>query len=146
MAIRIEKASAADLDEVVRLLEQHRLPLDGLADHAPTMLVARDRDAVVGSAALEIYADGALLRSVAVAPSQQGKGLGQALTREALALASERRVPAVYLLTTTADGFFPKLGFERVSRDDVPAAVRGSVEFTSACPASAVVMRKRLGD
>jgi hypothetical protein len=26
----------------------------------------------------------------------------------------------------------------------VPAGVRSSVEFTSACPASAVVMRKRL--
>jgi hypothetical protein len=28
--------------------------------------------------------------------------------------------------------------------DDVPAAVRASVEFTSACPASAIVMRREL--
>jgi amino-acid N-acetyltransferase len=146
MPIRIEKASAADIDDVLLLLGAHHLPLDGLLDHAATTLVARDGEAVVGSAALEIPADGALLRSVAVAPSQQGKGVGQALTREALALARERRVLAVYLLTTTADGFFPKFGFERVSRDDVPAAVRASVEFTSACPASAVVMRKHLGE
>ena len=55
-------------------------------------------------------------------------------------------MPAVYLLTTTADGFFPRFGFSRITRDDVPDSVKGSVEFRSACPASAVVMRKVLSD
>ena len=36
------------------------------------------------------------------------------------------------------------LGFERVSRAEVPESVRGSVEFQSACPTPATVMRKRL--
>ena len=40
--------------------------------------------------------------------------------------------------------FFPKFGFEQIARADVPASVQASVEFQSACPASAVVMRKRL--
>ena len=44
------------------------------------------------------------------------------------------------LLTTTAEGWFPRLGFVRVDRARVPAAVQLSVEFTAACPASAVVM------
>lgn len=30
----------------------------------------------------------------------------------------------------------------RITREDVPASVRASVEFQSACPASAVVMRR----
>jgi len=47
-------------------------------------------------------------------------------------------------LTTTAEGFFPKFGFERIPRADVPARVQESVEFVSACPASAVVMRNTL--
>ena len=38
-------------------------------------------------------------------------------------------------LTTTADGYFPRFGFERIERSQVPATVRESVEFTSACPA-----------
>jgi amino-acid N-acetyltransferase len=47
-------------------------------------------------------------------------------------------------LTTTAERFFPKFGFEPIDREQVPPSVRESVEFQSACPASAIVMRKRL--
>jgi amino-acid N-acetyltransferase len=55
----------------------------------------------------------------------------------ALTIAREHHVDAVFLLTTTAEQFFPKFGFERISRADVPASVQASVEFQSACPASA---------
>ena len=70
----------------------------------------------MGSAALELYADGALLRSVAVAPQWQGRGLGHALTDAAIRLARDRHVPAIYLLTTTAERFSPAIrNGERVS-------------------------------
>jgi amino-acid N-acetyltransferase len=66
------------------------------------------------------------------------------LSEAALALARERGSRIAFLLTTTAERFFPKLGFEPIVRDEVPASVQASIEFQSACPASAVVMRKRL--
>jgi len=141
---RVQPARPEDFDAIARLLGDHELPVDGLRDHLATTLVARDADAIVGSAALEVYADGALLRSVAVAPSLQRSGLGRTLTDAAIALARARRSPALYLLTTTAERYFPKFGFERVERRDVPPGVQASVEFTSACPASAIVMRKVL--
>ena len=47
------------------------------------------------------------------------------------------------LLTSTADGWFPRFGFERISRDAAPASLHASEEFRGACPASAVVMRLR---
>lgn len=144
MAIRIDRAQAEELNAVRALLLEQRLPLDGLHDQAGTVLVARLDDRIVGSAALELYPDGALLRSVAVAAPLQGQGVGRNLTAAALRLAGELRVPAVYLLTTTAERYFPKFGFEVISRDDVPASVQGSIEFQSACPASATVMRARL--
>ena len=105
-------------------------------------MVARDAGQVVGAAALELYADAALLRSVVVDASVRGQGVGQQLTVSALALANELGVSTVFLLTTTAADFFPRFGFERITREDVPASVRASVEFQSACPASAVVMRR----
>jgi len=142
--VRVERAVAGDLDYVLQLLAQHNLPLDGLRDHLATTLVARRADRLVGSAALEVYADGALLRSVAVAPEMQGQGVGRSLTEAAIALGESLHAPAIYLLTTTAEGYFPKLGFERTDRDTVPESVKASVEFKSACPASAVVMRRRL--
>jgi amino-acid N-acetyltransferase len=144
--VRIERATPQDFNPVLALLADHRLPPDGLSEHLATTLVARDAGRVIGSAALEMYADGALLRSVAVARESQGQGLGRKLTEAALSLGQELNTPAVYLLTTTAEGYFPRLGFERTNRDAVPESVKASVEFKSACPASAVVMRKILKD
>jgi amino-acid N-acetyltransferase len=140
----IAPASSTDLPAVARLLEAHHLPTDDLASHVDSLWVARSDGRIVGSVALELYADGALLRSAAVDPAFKGQGLGRRLTEVALAAAGDRRLPAVYLLTTTAEDYFPRFGFERIAREDVPAAVRESVEFTSACPASAVVMRLRI--
>ena len=140
----IEPATERDLPGIHALLERLRLPLAGVDEHLPTMLVARDGEEIIGTAALEMYADGALLRSVAVEPRQQGKRLGHQLTDAALQLAATRGARTVFLLTTTAERFFPKFGFEPINREQVPASVRESVEFQSACPASAIVMRKQL--
>jgi amino-acid N-acetyltransferase len=109
------------------------------------MVVARRGSRIVGVAALELYADGALLRSVAVDPSAQGQQLGHRLTEAALQMARAHAVPAVFLLTTTAEPFFRRFGFQSIARADVPASVHASIEFRSACPASAAVMRKQLG-
>jgi amino-acid N-acetyltransferase len=146
MDVRVERAVASDLDAVLGLLTEHRLPLDGLRDHVETTIVARGGSGIVGCAALEVYDAGALLRSVAVVPGLQGHRVGHRLTEAIIDLARERGVPALYLLTTTADGYFPKFGFERITRDEVPDTVKASVEFASACPASAIVMRKQLRD
>lgn len=50
----------------------------------------------------------------------------------------------VFLLTTTAEHYFPRFGFACVSRDSVADAVKASPEFKGACPASAIAMRKSL--
>jgi amino-acid N-acetyltransferase len=142
--LQIERARATDGDEVLQLLRETGLPLDGLLEHLATTLVARQGNRIVGSAAVEVYPDGALLRSVAVARELQGEGIGCRLTEAAIRLAQERGSPAIYLLTTTAEQFFPRFGFERIARSEVPRTVHTSVEFTSACPSSATVMRKPL--
>ena len=140
----IEAATVGDLSGVRALLERHHLPIDGVDEHVQTMVVAREGSRVVGAAAVELYAQGALLRSVAVDSTLQGRHLGHELTEAALRLARAHGVDTVFLLTTTAEKFFPRFGFEQISRDQLPVTVQASVEFQSACPASAVVMRKRL--
>lgn len=144
MSAIIERARREDIASVLSLLERHGLPVDGADAMGDALVVARVDGGIVGAAGLELYADGALLRSVVVDASAQGEGLGKRLTEAALALARAHHVPSVFLLTTTAHRFFPRFGFERITRDDVPESVRQSVEFQSACPASAVVMRKQL--
>jgi amino-acid N-acetyltransferase len=142
----IERASDADGPSILQLLQDAGLPIDGLLEHLDTAFVARDRGEIVGCSALEIYDDGALLRSVVVAPTVRGRGVGQRLTTAALTLARSLEMPAVYLLTTSAESYFPKFEFVRVTREQVPASVKQSIEFRSACPASAVVMCRALTD
>jgi amino-acid N-acetyltransferase len=82
---------------------------------------------------------------VAVEPVWRRQGLGRALVTEVIARAEARGIRALYLLTTTAERYFPSFGFARTTREAVPAPVRVSAEFGGACPASAVVMEKQLG-
>lgn len=142
----IDLALEGEAVAILALARASGLPVDGLREVISTTLVARRAGRVAGIATLELYDDAALLRSVAVAGEARGQGLGIRLTEAAIAEAGKRGVKAIYLLTTTAEHFFPRFGFEVTSRDDVPLAVRQSVEFVSACPASAVVMVKRWRD
>lgn len=141
----IRAAIPRDLPTVIELLEKNKLPLAGIEKHLATTLVAQRSARVVGCAALEVFGSAGLLRSVAVDEGQRGEGLGHQLTQAALDLARARRLKSVYLLTTTAAKFFPRFGFREVARGEVDADVRTSVEFTTACPASAVAMRVDLG-
>jgi amino-acid N-acetyltransferase len=145
MTITIVAAHPGDLPAVLALLERSGLPQDGLSEHLATTIVARSGEAVVGSAALELYGEAALLRSVAVDAALRGQGLGQHLTRAALDLARQRGVATVYLLTETAGEFFPRFGFQLTERAAVVPAVQQSVEFKGACPASAQVLVASLG-
>jgi amino-acid N-acetyltransferase len=141
MTATVEPASPADLDAIHALLVASRLPTEGLAAHLANTLVVHDGPTLVGIAALELYPGGALLRSVAVDERMRGRGLGQRLVEATLARARQLGVSAVFLLTETAAAFYPRFGFERIARDEVPEDVKASVEFVSLCPASATVMR-----
>jgi amino-acid N-acetyltransferase len=70
--------------------------------------------------------------------------VGRQLVEAALRMATDRSISALYLLTTTADDYFSRFGFERIERHQVPLSVQSSIEFTSVCPSSATVMRKLL--
>ena len=144
MTVHIDKATAEDGPSILQLLRDAELPVDGLLDHLGTAFVARVDGRIAGCAALEMYDGAALLRSVAVAPAAQGHGIGRRLVDAVITLAETLGVPTVYLLTTSAERYFPKHAFVPITRAQVPASVQASVEFGSACPASAVVMQRTL--
>jgi amino-acid N-acetyltransferase len=144
MPLDITPAAPADLPGILELLDASRLPRAGIENYVASTIVARQDSGVVGTAALELYGDAALLRSVTVAASLRGQGLGAALTTAALELARQRGVRSVYLLTETAAQFFPRFGFRPIDRAAVEPAVLASQEFTTACPKSALAMVKPL--
>lgn len=144
MSFSIEPAQPADLPGILDLLASHRLPQAEVERHIDNAIVAREGGRIAGCAVVEVYDSAGLLRSVAVAQSQRGLGLGIRLTEAAIDLARARGIEALYLLTETAAGFFPRFGFRPIPRDEVASAVRQSIEFTRACPASALAMVKDL--
>ena len=146
MSAALRPASAADYDQVVRLLRAADLPTAGLQPSLPDFLVAQDGERVIAAIGLEIYGNAALLRSAVVDPGRRGTGLGRDLVSGLLEHARRRGVREVYLLTTTAERYFPRFGFTPVARQAVAPAVRVSEEFRGACPDSAVAMRKALDD
>lgn len=142
--LSVRPATGADRAAVEALLSRSGLPLAGVEQWLPEFLVAEHEGAVVAVAGMELYESSALLRSVAVAPEWRSTGLGRRLVDDLLDRARQREVHDVYLLTTTAEHYFPRLGFCCVERGDVPGCVQDSVEFREACPSSAVAMRKTL--
>jgi amino-acid N-acetyltransferase len=141
----VRSATAGDYPAVIALLEAAGLPTAGVPRTLVDFLVADTGDGLSGAIGLERYGSGALLRSAVVRPGDQGTGIGAALVRAVLDRARGGGLREIYLLTTTAERWFPRFGFTRIAREQVPDAVRGSVEFREACPASATVMRALTG-
>jgi amino-acid N-acetyltransferase len=70
--------------------------------------------------------------------------LGSALTNHAEQYAASKGVRSIYLLTTTAEAFFKRLGYERIERSHAPTSIQQTREFAHLCPASSAFMLKSI--
>jgi amino-acid N-acetyltransferase len=138
------RSASPDLPRVLSLLNGARLPTAGVEDGFSHYVVAESGEGVIGAAGLEVYGASALLRSVVVEDSWRGSGVGRRLIENALDEAKQRGIEDVFLLTTTAEHYFPRFGFSCVNRESAAAELQASVEFQGACPSTAVLMRKGL--
>lgn len=143
--IRFRPAGLDDLESIRRLLSSCDLPSSDIELGAQRFVVACEGAEVVGAIGLEPRGAAALLRSLAVAPSRRGRRLGEALYARAVALATRLRVRDLYLLTTTAEGFFARRGFAAMDRRAAPAEIAATSQFTTTCCASARCMHLSLG-
>jgi amino-acid N-acetyltransferase len=142
--MNVQAAKTTDLPDILALLKAAALPVAGIENHVETALVAKESERLLGCAAVEVYGQVGLLRSVAVDAGRRGEGLGEELTKAALELARKRGVRDIYLLTTTASHFFPRFGFTAIPRAELDPALQQSEELRGACPASALAMRAAL--
>lgn len=141
----IRRAAPDDLAGIERLLVANHLPTEGVDGALNGFFVAEYGGELVGVVGVEECGRFGLLRSTAVSPEWRSRGLGRRLVQRTLAESEKKGMRALYLLTTTAEQYFPRFGFAKTTRDDVPEAIRRTDEFTSACPASATVMVYELG-
>lgn len=134
-----------DLAAVVALLREAGLPhSDVNSAMLAHFLLARRNGSAVGVVGLEPYGPVGLLRSLAVAPSERGLGLGTSLTRAIERHARACEVDTVYLLTTTAERFFGRLGYRAVRREEAPPAIQATAEYRELCASTSVCMARTL--
>jgi amino-acid N-acetyltransferase len=129
--------------EAIALLQLQKLPVSDINEDKVLYLL-KDGNRTIGTVGLEIFEDCALLRSVSVIKEEHGKGYGKYINAEIEKYVKDAGINCLYLLTTTAKDFFDKQGYCVISREDAPASVQQTAEFTSLCPSSAVVMKKKI--
>lgn len=137
-------ATENDVENIIKLLKENDLPTNDLTSGKRIFMVADAGDSLAGCVAVEIYADNGLLRSLAVAGNFRNAGIGRKLVTQAEVWAVQYELNSLFLLTTTAAGFFGKNNWKIVDRTEAPEEIRASSEFATVCPSSAVCMFKKL--
>ena len=130
---------------VTRILGEAGLPYSDLtAAHLDHFFGCGSISAPDGIVGLELYESVALLRSLAVSSKCRGRGCGTALVAQTELFAQSQGAEEIYLLTSTAERFFERLGYARVLREAAPVAIQQTQEFSALCPSSSALMVKRL--
>lgn len=123
------------------LLKSENLCYEDLDDIDGVLNIARLENEVIGGFGVEIFGENGLLRSVVLKRDKRRKGLGVELVEKAISCAKGKEVNYLYLLTTTADKFFKKLGFQVIPRNSVPGPIAQTTEFRTFCPDTAICMK-----
>lgn len=142
--LTLRRADEGALSYVETLLAENDLPSTDVRTSPARFYVGYDGDDRVGIGGIERYGTDGLLRSVVIERSARGNGYGTALCDALERRARADGLETLYLLTTTAAGFFAGRGYEELERADAPAAIRETTEFDELCPASAACLRTSL--
>lgn len=130
MQIEVRPAVPADIPDIFRLLahyaaEERLLSRseEELMEHVRDFFVAEADGVFSGCCALKIY-DGRLaeIRSLAVQPDENRRGIGRALLAACEADAGRYGIARVFALTFVS-GFFLKAGYSRVEKQSLPQKI-----------------------
>lgn len=133
-------ADAESFQTFRALLKASGLPADDLNYQKDLLVGYYEGNELVGTGALEIYGQYALLRSLSVKLGIRGRSVGTTITEYLVHEARNKNLKTIYLLTERAREFFLKMGFADTRREAVPQDLNASSEFAGVCPQSASVM------
>ncbi len=134
--------TASDAALQAMLLEA-ALPIDDLGTSEGRYFRFDRNGVLAGFGGFEPYGPDALLRSVVVVPQMRGTGTGRAIAGALLSEMRQAGIQDAYLLTTTAEGFFTRLGFAEIERKHAPARILATPQAATIC-SSAPLLSKRL--
>ncbi len=128
--MKVRNAKISDVQLISALItnyaEHDKMLSRSLADiyeNLQSFIVAENESVIVGCCALEIiWSDLAEIKSLSVAESSLGSGVGKTLVTAALEKAKELGLPRVFALTLTPE-FFQKAGFQTIEKESLPMKV-----------------------
>ncbi len=139
---KVEKAVNSDLKGVYELLEEVNLPIEGIEENFENFFIIKADEAIIGCIGLEIYDKDGLVRSVAINPKFQGKGLGHRLLLRIQKYSLEKGLERLFLLTDTAESFFQKFDFILIPREKIKSGITQSIEYSKLCPSSPILVKE----
>ena len=142
--ISIQKAGSKDFDKICQLLSEEKLPTEDLNPLLEHFFIAVEENEIAGVIGMDNYGNAGLLRSAIVTKAHRNNGIATALVNQLFDYARQQHVSTLYLISNTAEKYFGKRGFRKIARNEVPEAVLQSKEFNGLCPASAVIMTRKL--
>lgn len=142
--MQLTKATEKIRSEVISLLQTNNLPTGDLALSLDEFYTATDEGKLIGVIGMERFGRFGLLRSMVVHADYRNKHIAEALVTKLEEHAKASGITDMYLLTETADKYFSRKGYSAIAREEVPAVVKASSEFSHVCPVSATVMKKHL--
>lgn len=140
----IQEATTAHRGPILELLANNKLPTDDIGLALEHFWVASENEQVVGAIGLEMYEQYGLLRSMVVSAAFRGKGIAAMLVGNLEDQAAKMGIETIYLLTETAPEYFLRNGYIETRREEVPAPLHRSAEFSHVCPVSARVFYKTI--
>ena len=140
----IKKMNTREIPYARKLLKDNGLPFSDIENESIQLFSIAQENQNIGIIGFEKCGKSGLLRSFVIEEQYRSKGIGAQVLSDFEKLVSELEISDLYLLTTTADKFFARNGFEVFDRNAVPQLIANTTEFDSICPASAVCMRKIL--
>ena len=142
--ISYRTATVEELPAIIQLLDECKLPHSDIVPGKQQFVVAEIDQKIIGCAGYEAYNQNGLFRSLAVKPLYRNMSIAHTMIDKIFALAQEQGIKELFLLTTTADKLFGKLGWEMINRNDVPENIGSTTEFSSICPSVAICMKHQL--
>ncbi len=124
MKYGIKEIQAGQLHDGIELLQENSLPASDLATRKPYLIGYSIEDVLTAVCGLEIYGDAGLLRSLVVRKDNGSQGPGKILHDTIKEYSKNKHTKALYLLATSAEKYFEKLGWQKTGRDEVPDALK----------------------
>ena len=153
----IRKALIKEVPEIWRMLHDFadcdvlpRAMADLYSQVREYFVFRQDQGPIIGVAALHVFwEDLGEIRSVAVLPNFQKKGVGSRLVKKCIEEADSLGLKKVFALTTRPQ-FFERLGFRQVPNDDLPRIIwsecKDCLKFPDKCNEIPMIYHLEKGD